>query len=225
MQPAVIFDMDGVLVDSYAAHLDAWKSMASAEDLTFEAARFAELFGRASREMISILWGQNRFTDAQIAALDEKREAFYRNTISVNFPAMPDAQELITSLSRDGFSLAIGSSGPPENAELVLGKLGVRHLFGAVVTGRDVRKGKPDPEVFLVAASRLGIPPNVCAVIEDAPGGIAAANTCGMASIGLASTGRTHQALANARLVVDLLQEFSPTLIKQLIASASKKLL
>ena len=106
-----------------------------------------------------------------------------------------------------------------------MGKLGVRHLFGAVVTGRDVRKGKPDPEVFLVAASRLGVPPNVCAVIEDAPAGIAAANTCGMASIGLASTGRTHQALANARLVVDLLQELSPTLIKQLIASASKKLL
>jgi beta-phosphoglucomutase-like phosphatase (HAD superfamily) len=132
---------------------------------------------------------------------------------------------LIASLSRDGFALALGSSGPPENAELVLEKLGVRHLFGAVVTGRDVCKGKPDPEVFLVAASRLGVSPNVCAVVEDAPAGIAAANTCGMASIGLASTGRTHQALASARLVVDSLQELSPPLIQQLIASAQKKLL
>ena len=217
MQPAVIFDMDGVLVDSFAAHLGAWKSMALAEGLTFETERFAELFGRASREMISHLWGQKRFTDAQIVALDEKREAFYRNSIIINFPAMPGAQELITSLSRDGFSLALGSSGPPENAELVLGKLGIRHLFGAVVTGKDVSKGKPDPEVFLNAAARLGVQPEHCAVIEDAPAGIAAANAGGMFSIGLASLDSTAQSLSNACIVVDSLRKLSPKIIRQFL--------
>jgi phosphoglycolate phosphatase-like HAD superfamily hydrolase len=79
MKPSVTFDVDGVLVDSFAAHLDARKSIASAEDLALEAARFAGLFGRGSREMISILWGQNPFTDAQIAASDYNRKYFTPN--------------------------------------------------------------------------------------------------------------------------------------------------
>jgi HAD superfamily hydrolase (TIGR01509 family) len=215
MRPAVIFDMDGVLVDSFASHRDAWKAMAIAEGLTFDPARFTAAFGRTSREVITHLWGQDCYTDAQIVALDNQREAAYRDTIHAHFPAMPGAQELIASLNRGGFALALASSGPPENAQLVLEKLGARHLFGAVVTGKDVSKGKPDPEVFLVAASRLRVPPSLCAVIEDAPAGIAAANLAGMFSIGLASTGRTRQSLASARLVIDSLQELSPSLIRQ----------
>ncbi|MEI7910815.1 MAG: HAD family phosphatase [Verrucomicrobiota bacterium] len=218
MKLAVIFDMDGVLVDSFEAHRVAWMAMFQAEKIDFDPAQFTAVFGRTSREIIALLCGPGRYTDAQVKALDDQRECAYRDAIRGTFPAMPGARELITALSRDGFALALGSSGPPENAELVLEALGVRDLFDAVVTGRDVRKGKPDPEVFITAASRLGIAPNLCAVIEDAPAGIAAAIAGGMLGIGLASTGRTHQDLEQARVVVDSLFELSPASIRQLLS-------
>jgi beta-phosphoglucomutase len=225
MQPVVIFDMDGVLVDSFAAHLDAWKTMAAAEGLPFDASRFVAVFGRTSREVIGSLWQERHYTDADVAVLDDRRAAAYREIINARFPVMPGARELIVSLSHERFALALGSSGPRENAELVLEKLGWRRLFGVVVTGQDVHRGKPDPEVFLTAAARLGIAPSHCAVIEDAPAGIAAANAAGMVSIGLVSSGRTRELLSGARLVVDSLQELSPASIRQLIASAPKQLL
>ena len=93
----------------------------------------------------------------------------------------------------------------------------MRSLFGAVVTGSDVTRGKPDPQVFLLAAGRLGIPPARCAVVEDAPPGIAAAKAAGMTAVGLASTGRTRQSLAAADLVVDALAELTPERIRDLI--------
>jgi beta-phosphoglucomutase-like phosphatase (HAD superfamily) len=86
-----------------------------------------------------------------------------------------------------------------------------------VVTGMDVTRGKPDPQVFLIAAERLAVPPARCAVIEDAPAGVAAAHAAGMIGIGLVSTGRTRQSLSAAELVVDRLDEISPAVLRQLI--------
>lgn len=217
MHAAVIFDMDGVLVDSFALHREVWKQMALAEGLPFDAARFDAVFGRTSREVIAELWGRDRYSAAEIAVLDDRREAAYRDAITARFPAMPGAEQLIHALDRDGFALALASSAPPENAELVLDKLQVRQLFRAVVTAKDVKQGKPDPEVFLLAASRLQVPPSRCAVIEDAPPGIEAANRAGILSIGLASGGRARESLNAARLVVDSLNELSPSLIRQLL--------
>ena len=130
---------------------------------------------------------------------------------------MPGAPDLLRSLDEAGFALAVGSSGPPANIELVLSRLGNRSLFRAVVTGMDVTRGKPDPQVFLIAAKRLGIPPRRCAVVEDAPPGVEAANAAGMASVGLASTGRTRESLAQADLVVGSLAELSPRILRDLV--------
>ena len=215
---AVIFDMDGVLVDTYHAHYRSWLRMAEPAGLTFTEAEFAPTFGRTSREIIATFWGAGRFSAAEIAALDDQKEAAFREIIAVDFPAMPGVHGLLQSLRQAGFALAIGSSGPPANVDVVLEKLGVRSLFGAVVTGSDVTRGKPDPQVFLLAAQRLGIPPARCAVVEDAPPGIAAAKAAGMAAIGLASTGRTRASLAAADLIVDALAELSPQRIRDLIA-------
>jgi beta-phosphoglucomutase len=155
---AVIFDMDGVLVDSYHAHYRSWLAMAKAAGLRLTEADFARTFGRTSREIIAAYWGEHRFNEVEIAALDAQKEAAYRRIIHADFPAMPGAGRLLRSLGAAGFALAVGSSGPPENVDLVLDKLGARELFAAVVTGEDVTRGKPDPQVFLVAAERLGVP-------------------------------------------------------------------
>jgi beta-phosphoglucomutase len=130
---------------------------------------------------------------------------------------MPAARELLVALHRAGFLLAIGSSAPPENVDLALDRMEAESLFEAVVTGQDIRRGKPDPQVFLTAAARLRVPPEWCAVVEDAPAGIAAALAAEMTAIGLASTGRTRAELAAAHLVVDSLRELSPAVIEDLI--------
>jgi beta-phosphoglucomutase len=214
---AAIFDMDGVLVDTYRAHYRSWLEMAAPEGLHFSEAQFAPTFGRTSREIIAHFWGRDRFDDRQIALLDARKEAAFRRIIESEFPAMPGVDELLARLHAAGFKLAVGSSGPPENVEMVLERLGSRGLFEAVVTGADVARGKPDPQVFLAAAERLGIPPARCVVIEDAPAGVEAAHAAGMASVGLLSTGRTPADLIAARAMVRSLDEISPQMLRDLI--------
>jgi len=215
---AVIFDMDGVLVDSYHAHFKSWQTMAAEAGLSLTEAEFAAQFGRTNPEIIAVYWGEDRHSDEEIAAMADRKEEVFREILRADFPAMAGVGELLRSLDEAGFALAVGSSGPPENIELVLGELEARSLFRAVVTARDVTRGKPDPQVFLIAAERLGIPPRRCAVVEDAPAGIAAAKAAGMTGIGLASTGHTRESLAAAALVVDSLAELSPERVGDLIA-------
>jgi len=213
---AVIFDMDGVLVDTYHAHYRSWLTVAESEGLPFSEEDFARTFGRTSREIIAQCWGDGRLSDDEIATLDDKKEAAFRRIIEQDFPAMPGVYELLEGLHRAGFKLAVGSSGPPENVALVVEKLGGGTLFSATVTGRDVTRGKPDPHVFLIAAERLGVSPARCAVVEDAPAGVEAARASGMISIALVSTGRTQESLAAADLVVDSLTELSAERIRRL---------
>lgn len=217
----VIFDMDGVLVDTYHAHYESWLEMARPEGLTFTEEEFAPTFGRTSREIIAYFWGDGRFSDEQIAELDDRKEAAFRRIIEHSFPAMPGAASLLGDLQSAGFRLGVGSSGPPENVALVVERLGAEDRFSAIVTGMDVTRGKPNPQVFLLAAERMGLPPARCAVVEDAPVGVKAANSAGMVSIGLASTGRTPESLSEADLVVAKLGELSPRRIAQLIDTAA----
>ena len=213
---AVIFDMDGVLVDTYRAHYESWRAMARSEGLQFTEEEFARTFGRTSREIIAHFWGAG-YSDAEVAALDDRKEAAFRAIIAADFPAMPGVRELLQTLHEERFKLAVGSSGPPENVELVMDRLGRRQWFDVLVTATDVTRGKPDPQVFLIAAERLGIPPERCAVVEDAPPGIAAAVAAGMTAVGLASTGRTRGSLGEAAAVVDSLRELSPEFFRGLI--------
>ncbi|MDY0165770.1 MAG: beta-phosphoglucomutase family hydrolase [Thermoguttaceae bacterium] len=215
MQPAVIFDMDGVLVDTYHAHYKSWVAMAEKEGFTFTEEQFAPTFGRTSREIIAHFWGSG-LSDQRIAEMDAAKEEAFRRIIADDFPAMPGARDLVESLAEDGFALAVGSSGPPENVAMVLDELGVSDHFQAVVTGADVTRGKPDPQVFLIAAERLRTAPAACAVIEDAPAGVAAARAAGMKAIGLVSTGRAPEDLDEADLVVRQLSELPPSRIREL---------
>jgi len=212
---AVIFDVDGVLVDSYRAHFLSWQRLAGELGRVLDEEEFAVSFGRTSREIIAA-WDQ-RFSAEEVRRFDDRKEAIYREIVRADFPAMNGVESLLESLHAAGFRLAVGSSGPPANVQLVLEQLERESLFAARVTGDDVTHGKPDPQVFLMAAERLDVPPPRCVVVEDAAPGVAAAHAAGMKCIGLASTGRTRHELARAELVVDRLDEIAPANVDELL--------
>lgn len=218
---AVIFDVDGVLVDSYLPHFESWRQLYSELGIPYSEADFGADFGRTSRDILARTLGDT-LTDAQVASLDERKESLYREILRRNFPAMEGAVELIDALYDNGFLLAVGSSGPPENVALSLEGLGRSERFAARVTGQDVQRGKPDPQVFQTAASRLGLPPSHCLVVEDAPHGVEAALRAGMRCIAITGTANRAQ-LGAADLVVDQLREITPAIIRQYIDRAAGK--
>ncbi len=217
----VIFDMDGVLVDSYAAHFQSWRTSATRYGLTMTQSDFASTFGRTSREIIGQLWPR-RFDDAQLASFDAAKEGDYRDILRAHLPVMEGADELIAALHGVGFGLAIGSSGPKENVAAVLQGLKHGSFFSQTVDGSQVKRGKPDPEVFLLAARKLGIEPNRCAVIEDAPAGVEAASRAGMFSIGLLGTAPREVLAKHAQVVVARLGELTPGKIAEWIGSVKR---
>lgn len=212
----VIFDMDGVLVDSYQAHYESWRQAALRYGLVLAEPDFARTFGRTSREIIGQLW-PGRFDEAEIAAFDSRKEAAYRVILDTHFPEMPGAGDLLGTLHAAGFRLAIGSSGPPENVALAQRRLPNGKLIAATVTGKEVRHGKPDPEVFVLAAQKLGLAPGKCAVVEDALVGLQAARRAGAVAIGLVGTATRDVLAPYADLVVDRLRDITPTVVARLM--------
>ena len=213
---AVIFDMDGVLIDSYRAHLEAWQRLGEKLGRPVTEEVFVPTFGRVNREIFHHLWG-DAFTDAEIDRWGDWKERAYREIILKRFPAMQGAADLLDSLKGAGFALAIGSSGPPENVAAALAGLGRPAIFDVIVTGREVAHGKPHPEVFLKAAEKLGLSPRCCAVIEDSLAGLEAAARAGMTPIGLTGTFTRERLAEKAALVVESLRELTPERIAEMI--------
>jgi beta-phosphoglucomutase len=211
----VIFDMDGVLIYSYDAHFAGWKAMYRELGLDYSEKDFAADFGRTSRDILFRRFG-DQLNDARIRELDERKEALFRESLRKHFIAMDGACELIDALAAAGFRIGVGSSAPPENIDLCLEKLGRRKQVSAIVTGKDVTRGKPDPQVFQLAAHRLEVGPEQCAVVEDAVHGIEAANRAGMKSVALVGTA-TREQLREASLIVESLRELSPQSLRALI--------
>lgn len=216
---AVIFDVDGVLVDSYDAHFQSWLLLCKERGLEMTEQQFIATFGRMSREIIKELWGDSITTDAMVQEIDDRKEELFREILSEDFPGMDGAAELIADLHDAGLLLALGSSGPPANVNLVLDALECRHRFQGVVTGVDVTRGKPDPQVFLLGAERVSVAPECCVVIEDAPAGVAAAHAAGMKCVAVVSTGRVREKLADAEFIVDSLRELDAATIRGLLAT------
>src|SRR5690242_2922454 len=128
----VIFDMDGVLVDSYQAHWESWQFMAQELGRGLSEEQFVSTFGRTSREIIAQHWGADCLTADEIAEFDRRKEALYREIVHRNFPVMDGAVELLRELHGAGMRLAVGSSGPPENVALAVERLGAEPWFDAL---------------------------------------------------------------------------------------------
>jgi beta-phosphoglucomutase len=209
----VIFDMDGVLVDSYRAHFESWKRTLESHGLSMREAQFARTFGQTNAQIFAVLYPE--VTAERVPELADEKEAAYRDLIVANFPEMDGAAQLIAVLHQAGARLAIGSSGPPENVRAVLKVLPGGQHFAASTSSADVRHSKPAPDVFLRAAEKLGLPPGRCVVVEDAPAGVEAGKAAGCAVVGITGT-VSRERLAAADLIVDSLRELSPEVLERM---------
>ncbi len=220
MVKGVIFDMDGVLVDSGPAHVASWRVLAGKHGVEMSDQQFAACFGQTSRDIIRQLWGQHVSND-DVRRFDDEKEAAYREIITGKVPLSPGTREMLTALQQDGCVLAVATSGPRENVELVLREAKLGPFFAAVVTGFDVNKGKPAPDCFLLAAERMGLPPENCVVVEDAPVGIQAALAANMKPIGFIGTHPAERlAKAGAALTVQRLTEITPRFVADVLSKA-----
>jgi len=186
----VIWDLDGVIIDSGEQHWQAWKALAAETHVTFTEADFRRTFGQRNSDIIPPYW--HTHDPDEIKRLADHKESIYREMLKKDARALPGAMGLIRALHEAGWKQALGSSAPLENIQLILDLLDLRLLLDAVVSGEEAPRGKPAPDIFLEAARRLNVPSCDCVVIEDSLPGCQAAIDAGMAVIVCPSPMTTH---------------------------------
>ncbi len=200
----VIFDLDGVLVDTGWAHRQAWFDLAAKEGLEISDEFFQQTFGMQNAAILPML--RPDISPQELERLSDWKEQHYRDLMKEHLELAPGAEDLLRDLKRHGFRLAIGSSAPPENLNLFWDRLGLADWFDARVTKEEIARSKPAPETFLKAAEKLGLAPACCAVVEDAVPGVQAARAAGMPVVAVTTT-RQREDLAQADRVVDSLSD------------------
>ena len=204
-----IFDHDGVLVDSFDLHLESWLELGRRTGLPFTREFCHETFGMTNPSIFQKLLGESAPPAEEVSRLGDLKEECYREIARSQISLMPGVRDLINRLGEEGVVLAIGSSAPRANLDLTLEICGISNRFAAISSLEDIKNGKPDPEVFLVAAKKAGINPKHAMVFEDAIVGVQAAKAAGMIAIGVGTTRPLDQLeLAGADHTVKNLVEF-----------------
>jgi beta-phosphoglucomutase family hydrolase len=198
---AVLWDMDGTLVDSAEYHWEAWRETMAGRGSVLSRAEFDATFGQRNDTVLRRYVGP-QITPSEIQAIGDAKEEHYRVLVqSRGIAPLPGVRDWLMRLHAAGWRQAIASSGPRLNTQTVLAALSLDACFDAIVAAEDVVHGKPDPEVFRTAAERLGVDPARCVVVEDAPTGIEAGRRAGMRTLGVLNT---HPHLDADRLVHSL---------------------
>lgn len=206
--------MDGVLVDTGPFHFRAWRRILQEQGKDLTETEFLESFGMRSVDILRKTLGQLPPENLRFLAL--RKEEYYREEVAGHIQPLPGATAIVEALRQEGFRQALASSAPLKNIGLILQSLGIRHCLDAIVSGDEVAAGKPDPEIFLEAAHRLGVLAAGCVVVEDALAGVSAARAAGMRCVAVTNSNAAEK-LAQADLVVDSLEELSPQVIEALL--------
>jgi beta-phosphoglucomutase len=211
---AVLWDMDGVLVDTGDAHYRAWAEILAREGLPVTRAQFNVTFGMDNRGVLTRLLGRPPEPD-WLARVSDEKEAAFRAAIRGQAAPLPGVVRWLGRLQAAGVRQAVASSAPPANIDQLIDGLGLRCYFQAVVSTWGMA-GKPDPGVFLEAARQVGVPPARCLVVEDAIAGVTAAKRAGMACLAVTTT-NSRAALAEADRVVNSLEELEDEAVDRLL--------
>src|SRR5918911_1685903 len=210
---AVLWDMDGTLLDSAEYHWRAWRDTLSGERFELAHHQFVATFGQRNDTILRDWLGAD-LSLGEIDRIGGAKEARYRALVREGgITLLPGVERWLRRLKADGWRQAIASAAPRANVEAIMAALNIEAYFDAISSAEDVQRGKPDPQVFLVAAERVGVPPARCIVIEDAPAGLLGAQRGGMRAIGV----RSPHADLKADIVVDTLAELPDDAFERLI--------
>lgn len=213
-----IFDWDGVVIDSSSAHEESWDRLAKEEGRPLPAGHFKAGFGRKSEYIILNILGWTGVPE-EARRLSGRKEELYRAVIRERgIEPLPGVRAFLERLGAASVPCAIGSSTERKNIDTVLSLVGLGGHFRAIVSADDVTIGKPNPQVFLLAAQRIGVPAANCVVFEDALVGLEAARAGGMKAVGVATT-HPPESLTGADLVVRRLDELGVDALARLFAS------
>ena len=204
-QYAIIWDMDGVLVDTGEYHYDSWKITFDEINIPFSEEQFRATFGMNNAGILEIICGKKLPPNLE-QALGERKESVFRENIKGKAKLLPGIEKALKNFSEWDLKQVIASSAPPKNIEVLVKELKIGKYFDALVSGWDI-PGKPDPGVFLKAAQQVGVSPGKCVVIEDAVAGVQGAKNAGMKCIAVTTT-NTVEALTKADLIYDSLEDF-----------------
>jgi beta-phosphoglucomutase len=215
---AVLWDMDGTLLDSAEYHWLAWREALAAERFPLTYEQFVATFGQRNDTILRGYFGAE-FPDAEVVRIGAAKEVLYRTLVQERgIELLPGVRSWLTRLHVEGWRQAIASAAPRLNIEAILAALDITWCFDALVSAEDVQRGKPDPQVFLLAAERVGVPPARCIVVEDAPAGLEAGRRAGARTIGV----RTSHADLSADIVVGTLDELDEDAFERLLAGDDK---
>lgn len=208
MIKGVIFDLDGVILSTDEYHFLAWKQLADKLDIPFDREKNNLLRGVSRMESLEIVLDGREYSDEQKAAFAAEKNETYRALLSRMTPSdvSNDVKNTISTLRSRKIKVAIGSSS--KNTKFILERVGMINDFDAIADGNDIKKSKPDPEVFLVAAKRIGLAPSECIVVEDALAGIDAAVAGGFFPVAIGDAVKHPGAMARIEAVSDIIALF-----------------
>jgi len=187
---AVLWDMDGTLIDSEEFHWLAWQEAMANEGITITREQFLSSFGQRNDSILP-RWLGATATPERIERIGNTKEELYRQLVrEKGIAPLPGVAAWVHRLHEQGWLQAIASAAPRANVDVILEALSATGIFQGIVSAEDVRRGKPDPEVFLAAAARVGASPDQCIVVEDAVAGVEGARRAGMRSIGVSHNGK-----------------------------------
>jgi beta-phosphoglucomutase len=204
---AVLWDLDGVITDSGDFHYQSWVQVFTPLGIPFSRETFNQLFGMNNATMLSRYFDPSRDA-ALMREIAVKKEGLYRQLFRGKLQLLPGVMGWLTYFNDQGVRQAVASSAPAENIDPMIAELGIGGYFDALVSGAKIA-GKPDPAVFLLAATKLGVKPDDCLVIEDSVAGIEAATRAGMRSVAVLTT-NPPEALRKASLVINRLSDLLP---------------
>lgn len=203
---AFIFDMDGTLVDNMRFHTEAWRTLIEENGYEFNERKFlVETAGQTNREIIPSVFGA--VSNERLSELAIRKEELYREVYVHYRKPVDGLVEFLDAASGLGIKMAVATAASPPNMAFILDGLDLRKYFGAITTAADVKRGKPDPEIFLLSAERLGVEPKNSIVFEDAFFGFEAAKRAGMRSIGI-TTVNSHDEIMASEGVVEAHPDF-----------------
>jgi beta-phosphoglucomutase len=212
---AVIFDMDGVIVHTNPYHSKAFRAFFSARNLSPTDEEFAEhMFGKSNSYILSHFLERTIEGD-ELRLMEDEKESLFRKLYEPFIEPITGITSFIEDLYRHGVRLGVATSAPVANLDLILTKVPLRGKMGSILASENVKKHKPDPEVYLTSATNLGVSPDQCVVFEDSFSGISAALNAGMKVVGVL-TSHTVEALPPCNLYVEDYSEMSFEKIQEL---------